>query len=105
MELRTCQDCQKEFVLESDDFSFFERMSVPPPTFCPECRLRRQLSFRHARNLYRRKDSSSGKDIIAIYSPAKEMQGLWQWEWNGDGWDPMASGREDALSRPFFAQL
>ena len=29
----TCQNCKKDFIIESGDFLFYEKMKVPPPTF------------------------------------------------------------------------
>jgi len=54
-EIKNCQNCKKDFTIESDDFGFYEKIKVPPPTFCPECRLIRRLSFRNERALYKRK--------------------------------------------------
>jgi hypothetical protein len=33
-----CQNCKKDFTIELDDFRFYEKIKVPPPTFCPEYR-------------------------------------------------------------------
>jgi RNA polymerase subunit RPABC4/transcription elongation factor Spt4 len=38
METKNCQNCKKDFNIEPDDFSFYEKMKVPVPTWCPECR-------------------------------------------------------------------
>lgn len=54
-ETKNCQNCKKDFIIESDDFSFYEKIQVPPPTFCPECRLVRRLVTRNERTLYKRK--------------------------------------------------
>ena len=35
-ETKTCQNCKNDFIIEPDDFSFYEKMKVPAPTFCPE---------------------------------------------------------------------
>jgi DNA-directed RNA polymerase subunit RPC12/RpoP len=42
-ETRICQNCQKDFIIEPDDFGFYEKINVPLPTFCPECRYIRRL--------------------------------------------------------------
>ena len=55
METRQCQNCKKDFIIEPDDFSFYEKIKVPPPTFCPECRMIRRMAFRDYRVLYKRK--------------------------------------------------
>jgi hypothetical protein len=31
-----CQNCRKQFTIESDDFAFYEKIKVPPPTWCLE---------------------------------------------------------------------
>ncbi|MBI4253199.1 hypothetical protein HY623_03435 [Candidatus Uhrbacteria bacterium] len=36
-EQRICQNCKQSFIIESEDFMFYEKMKVPPPTWCPEC--------------------------------------------------------------------
>ena len=104
-ETKICQNCKRQFTIEPEDFQFYEKIKVPPPTYCSVCVLQRQLSFRNARNLYRRKDSKTGKEIISIYSPDKEFVVYEQKEWNGDGWDPMEYGQEYDFERPFFAQM
>jgi len=53
-ETKNCQNCKKDFVIEPDDFAFYEKIKVPPPTFCPECRLMRRYAWRNERVLYRR---------------------------------------------------
>ncbi len=44
-ETKTCQNCKKEFQIEPEDFAFYEKINVPPPTFCPECRMIRRMMF------------------------------------------------------------
>ena len=53
-EVRVCQNCHQDFTIEEDDFSFYEKIKVPPPTFCPHCRLVRRLIWRNERSLYKR---------------------------------------------------
>ena len=59
-ETRRCQNCKTDFAIEPEDFAFYEKIKVPPPTFCPECRLIRRSLFRNERVLYRKKDDMSG---------------------------------------------
>ena len=104
-EIRQCQNCKQDFTLEADDFSFFEMMKVPAETLCPDCRLQQRLAFRNERNLYRRKDSKTGKDILSIYSPEKDFKVYEQSVWHGDSWDPTEYGRDVDFSRPLFQQI
>jgi len=57
------------------------------------------------RNLYKRKDSQSGKEIISIYSPDKDIRVLEQHAWHGDSWDSLEYGRDYDFSKPFFEQI
>lgn len=44
-ETKTCQNCKQKFSIELEDFDFYKKISVPPPTFCPKCRLQRRLAW------------------------------------------------------------
>ena len=46
-ETKQCQNCKKDFIIEPDDFGFYEKIKIPPPTFCPECRMQRRLAWRN----------------------------------------------------------
>ena len=72
-ETRVCKNCKKEFVIEPDDFDFYKKIDVPPPTWCPECRMIRRMVWRNGRNLYKHKCDAPGhsKFIISIYPPEK----------------------------------
>jgi hypothetical protein len=37
-QLRTCCDCDREFVLHGGEIRFFERQDLPLPKRCPNCR-------------------------------------------------------------------
>src|SRR3989344_1183218 len=104
-ETKKCQNCKQNFTIEPDDFKFYEKISVPPPTWCPECQLMRRLSFRNERMLYRRNESLEGHEIISIFSADKPLTVYAQEYWQGDRWDPMRSARDYDFSRPFFEQL
>jgi len=41
--------------------------------FLSECRRQRRLVFRNTHYFYKRKDSFTGKDILTIYSPDKDL--------------------------------
>jgi DNA-directed RNA polymerase subunit RPC12/RpoP len=67
-ETKTCQNCKKDFTIEPKDFNFYEKIKVPPPTFCPECRLIRKLNFRNERFMYHNVCALCNKKIISIIS-------------------------------------
>jgi len=102
---RICQNCGKEFVIEPEDFEFYQKIGVPEPTFCPDCRLQRRLAFRNERKLYKRKCDLCGKDIISVYHKDVPFPVYCQKCWWSDKWDPMEYGRDYDFNKPFFEQL
>jgi hypothetical protein len=66
-ETKQCQNCKRDFVIEAEDFKFYEKIKVPPPTFCPECRRQRRLIWRNERHLYKRTCDLCNKSIISMY--------------------------------------
>ncbi len=103
-EKRVCQNCQSEFAIDTSDFLFYEKIKVPAPTWCPECRLKRRMAFRNERMLYKRKDAF-GNDIISIYSPEKKLTVYDQKYWWSDKWNPLDYGCDYDFSQPFFRQF
>ena len=104
-EERKCQNCKAQFTIEPEDFKFYDKMAVPPPTFCPECRLIRRLSFRNERHLYKRRCDLCTKEMISIFAPEKKYKVYCQEDWWSDKWDPLSYGREYDFSKPFFEQF
>jgi hypothetical protein len=94
--------------------AFYEKVSpifadrkelIPPPTFCPDCRQQRRITYRNERKFYKRKCDLTGEPIVSIYPedfPGK-VYGIEAWY--GDGWDPLATGRDFDFSRGFFEQF
>jgi len=105
-ETKQCQNCKKDFVIEAEDFNFYEKIKVPPPTFCPECNLQRRLSWRNERFLYKRKCDAPGHEEILISMYSQELKTLIydQKYWHGDDWDPFMYGMDYDFSKSFFKQ-
>ena len=104
-ETRNCQNCKQDFTIEPDDFGFYEKIKVPPPTFCPLCRAQRRFSFRNERVLYKRKSDFSNKDILSMFSLESGTKVYENEVWQSDKWDPMEYGQEYDFSKPFFTQF
>ncbi len=104
-ENKICQNCKKEFVIEPDDFGFYEKIKVPPPTFCPECRHQRRLAIRNERVFYWRNCNSCNQKIISYYHGDKE-QAVWCPScWWSDKSNPLSYGKDFNFSKPFFEQF
>ncbi len=104
-ENKICQNCQKNFTIDSEDFDFYEKMQVPPPTFCPMCRMQRRWLFRNERGLYKRKCDYSGKEIFSMYPPESPVKVYDRDIWISDVWDAIDYARDIDWSRPFLAQM
>ena len=105
METRQCQNCKTNFHIEPEDFVFYEKIKVPSPTWCPECRLQRRMMFRNEMNLYRKRCECHGKEVFSSLPQESPIKILEPEQWNSDNWDSMSFGREYSFSRPFFYQL
>ena len=92
-ETKICQNCKKDFVIEPDDFAFYEKIKVPAPTWCPECRFIRRVVWRNERTLYRRTCDLCRKNIISIYSPKSPYAVYCNECYHGDKWDTLSFGR------------
>ena len=100
-----CKNCNNNFTITSDDFSFYEKIAVPPPTWCPQCRMQRRMAFRNERALHRRKCDATGKDIVSIFRADSPMKVFEHEAFYSDNWDPLSYGQEYDFSKPFFQQF
>ena len=103
-EIRNCQNCKTDFRIETEDFNFYEKIKVPPPTFCPECRLMRRFMHTSETVLYKRKCDFSGKEIFSMHPEGAEFPVYDTDIWYSDAWDPYAYGMDYNPSRPFLEQ-
>ena len=104
-EIRSCQNCKQNFTIEPDDFGFYEKIKVPPPTFCPECRFQRRLLFRNNRVFYKRECILCKKSLLAIYHQERPYIVYCRDCWLSDKWNPMDYGHNYDFSIPFFTQF
>jgi len=103
-EIRNCSNCHQNFVIEADDFWFYEKIGVPAPKLCPDCRRERRMAWRNDYNFYNRECGMCGRKIISIYSSDKSVPIYCNKCWWSDKWDPKIYGREAETSKSFFAQ-
>jgi len=103
--VQACQNCKNDFTIEPDDFGFYEKIKVPPPTFCPDCRRQRRWAWRNNMSLYNRKCDLCEKSLISVYSPDSGLTVYCNKCWWSDKWDPKSYGVDYDFSKPFFTQF
>lgn len=104
-ETKQCQNCKADFKIESDDFSFYTKMGLPVPGFCPQCRFQRRLAHRNDRSLYRRECDLCKKKIISIYHIDSVIKKVYCPEcWWSDNWDTLENGVDYDFNKDFFTQ-
>ena len=104
-ETKICQNCKKDFLIDTEDFNFYEKIKVPAPTWCPDCRQQRRYAWRNERTLYRRNCDLCGKSKVSVISPNKPYKVYCNECWWGDGWNPEEYGQDFDFNRPFFEQF
>ncbi|MDD3861894.1 MAG: hypothetical protein PHP74_03350 [Candidatus Gracilibacteria bacterium] len=111
---KICKKCGTDFEITEEDLGFYDRISpiingkkypMPTPTLCPDCRLRRRLSFRNENVLHKRKCDLCQKQIISVFPedahfPVYCVDCFWS-----DKWSPLNYGRDFDFDRPFFDQF
>jgi len=111
---KNCQKCTQNFEITNSDLEFYKKVSpkfnwkifeIPTPKLCPECRQQRRLAFRNERNLYKRDCDATGKNIISIYSPGKNLKVYNQDFWWSDNWDALDYWINFNFEKSFFKQF
>lgn len=104
-ETKICQNCKQQFTIEPEDFKFYEKIKVSPPTFCWKCRFQRRLAYRNERRVFWNVSAKSDKRILSLYPPESGVTVYDDEEWVSDDWDGLLYGRDYDFSRPFFEQF
>ncbi len=104
-ETKICQNCKQDFIIEPDDFAFYEKIKVPAPTFCPDCRTIRRMIFFNRGNLFKKIEALEGKKIFSNYPEEANIKIYDHDYWWSDDWNPMDYGLEVDYKQPFLEQL
>jgi hypothetical protein len=103
---KACARCKNEFSIDSDELSFYEKMSVPVPNVCPDCRFKMRAVWRNEMSLYTgRKCGLCDKSIVTMYNPKSPYIVYCNECYRGDSWDPRSYAKDYDFNRPFFEQL
>jgi hypothetical protein len=102
---KVCQNCRASFEIGKEDLNFYKRINMPPPTFCPPCRLARKLIWRNERSLYKRQCDLCKKNVVSMYKADTPFPVYCHDCWWSDKWDSLDYGREYDFNIPFFEQF
>lgn len=103
---QNCRICSKEFVVNEWEQAHLKKMGdFPIPTTCIDERHGNRFAFRNERKIYKDVCDFSGKSIISIYSPDKNLKVYSQEVWWSDKWDARDYGRDFDFNRGFFEQF
>ncbi|MBI3626828.1 hypothetical protein HY224_02175 [Candidatus Uhrbacteria bacterium] len=99
-----CLNCKTKFDILPEHLAYYEKLKVPAPTWCPDCRQKRRYAWRNERVLYRRNCDLCRKNIVTIYSPNKPFKVYCPECWWSDKWSALDAGQDFDFSQPFFPQ-
>jgi hypothetical protein len=102
--VQVCQNCKLDFTIDPEDFLFYEKIKVPPPTFCPECRMIRRMMWRNVRSLYRRECTLCKKVLVSMYKEDTAPV-MCSDCFNGDDWDQYQYAQDIDWRKSFLSQL
>ena len=105
-ETRQCNKCKQNFTLKEDDFSFYEKMKVPAPNVCPDCRFKMRAMWRNEMSLYTGQTCGlCEKRLLSMYNP-KFNRIIYCYEChNSDSWDSRNYAKEYDPNKSFFEQF
>ena len=104
-ETSICQSCHNQFTIEPDDFLYYEKIKVPPPTWCPKCRIIRRMSWRNSWHLYKRPEALKDEVVFSAFPPESPIKIYDRDYWWSDAWDSTQHGRDIDWNRPFLEQF
>lgn len=103
---QACKKCSKDFFLDQDELGFYEKMKVPNPKVCPDCRFKMRALFRNETTLYSgRKCDLCGKSIISMYNPKAPYTIYCYSCFYSEKWDPKDYAMDYNANRPFLEQF
>ncbi len=104
-ENQICQNCHGEFIIEPEDFNFYEKIKVPLPTFCPECRIKVRLAALNHGVLFMSNCSKCKKEMPSMYQKNTDFIVYCTECYFKDDWDASSYQQDYDSSKNFFIQI
>lgn len=102
---QTCRRCKNDFLIDENDQTFYQKMKVPNPVECSDCRFMCKAMFRNETTLYSRTCDMCKKNIISMYNPKSPYTVYCHNCFYSENWDPGSFALSYNLEKPFFDQL
>ena len=67
-----CTQCKKNFRIIPREFEFYQRLSIPLPRLCPECRHLRRFTARGPNRLWKRHCAKCNAEFETNYTPDRK---------------------------------
>jgi hypothetical protein len=103
-ESKTCQNCKKEFTIDQEDVVFYDKINVPAPTWCSQCRMIRRMVWMNYRTLYRRPCDACKKNGISMFPPTYAGTAYCSLCWWSGDFDAKKYARHYDSEQTFFDQ-
>ncbi len=105
-EIKNCQRCSKDFTLDGDELGFYEKMKVPAPKVCPDCRFKMRAMFRNETTLYTGRNCGlCKKAVISMYNPNSPYIIYCHDCFYSEKWEARDYAKEYDFKRPFLEQM
>ncbi|MBU0578180.1 hypothetical protein KJ742_05040 [Patescibacteria group bacterium] len=103
--MKNCKQCSQSFEITDKDREFYNKMDVPEPTWCPDCREMRRMAWCNEMMLYPNKCQLCGKRVISQLN-SKDPRPVYCVDcWWSDKWTSNAYAQDLDLNRSIFDQL
>ena len=103
--MKNCRKCGDKFESTDFDRKFYQKIDVPEPLECPDCRQQKRLAYRNERVLYKRKCDKCSESIVSTFSSDKLFPVYCQECFWDDNWDASEFSAEINFEKPFFDQF
>ena len=101
----TCSNCNRSFVVQNSDLTYYQRINVPKPTVCPPCREARRMAWCNEGTLYFAECALCKKKVMSQFSPESARTAYCRDCWWSDSWNPLDYASSVDFERPILSQL
>lgn len=101
----TCKNCSTPFIIYPEDQEFYDKISVPEPTWCPACRSIRRHGHINDLSFHTRKCDKCSKSFVSLFLQDSDYIVYCQSCWYDDKRDDLQSGMDYDPDRSFIEQF